>query len=200
MTSATVLLPYLLFCLVMTGTPGPNNAMALASGVRVGLFRSLPLVLGVAIGVATQLTAIGFGLGAVLASVPYLYDGLRVLGTACLLWIAYKIAVSGPISADTDERRPVGFMGAAFFQWVNPKAWAVTTSAVAIYLPEGRSPGDVVIAALCLAIIGSLCVGAWAAGGTALRRVLQNPRRARWFNGVMAGLLALSTLPILFGP
>ncbi len=199
MTSPAALLPFLAFCVVMTGTPGPNNAMALTSGVRVGLWRSMPLVSGVALGVGSLLAAVGFGLGAVFATLPVLQEALRWLGTAYLCWLAYRIARSGPIDADSGSKPPLGFVGGALFQWINPKAWALATSAVAIYVPTDGYSANVTIAAVALAGTAILSVGLWAAGGTVLRRVLVDPRHVRWFNSGMAALLVLSTIPILFG-
>ena len=83
------------------------------------------------------------------------------------------------------------------FQWINPKAWTVTTSAVAIYVPVDGLAQNVVIAALVLAVIAVLSVGIWVVGGVALRRFLVDPQRARWFNLLMAALLVLSAIPIL---
>ena len=199
MTAPAVFLPFLVFCVVMTGTPGPNNAMALTSGVRVGLWRSMPLVCGVALGVGGQLAAVGLGLGAVFRALPILHEILRLLGTAYLFWLAYRIARSGPIEDGGEEKAPIGLVGGALFQWINPKAWAVTTSAVAIYVPAQGYAVNVAIAALALGLVAVLTVGLWAAGGVAVRRLLVNPGHVRWFNLAMAALLVLSTVPILLG-
>jgi threonine/homoserine/homoserine lactone efflux protein len=198
MNQTAVLLPYLVFCIVMTGTPGPNNAMALTSGARVGVWRSMPLVSGIAVGVALQLTAIGLGLGAAFRAAPLLHDILRLGGSAYLLWLAFKIARSGPLEADGGGRAPVGFVGAAAFQWINPKAWAITTSAVATYVPAGDYASNIGIAAALLALVAIPCVSVWAAAGMALRRLLADPRYARAFNVAVALVLVATTLPMLF--
>jgi threonine/homoserine/homoserine lactone efflux protein len=121
MTDTTVLVPYLIFCILMTGTPGPNNAMALAAGVKVGFWRSMPLVSGIAIGVGLQLIAIGIGLGTVFVAFPTMHKLLQIGGSIYLLWLALRIARSGPIRSDNSERPPMGFLGAAAFQWINPR-------------------------------------------------------------------------------
>ncbi|WP_404400333.1 LysE family translocator [Pelagibacterium halotolerans] len=197
MTDLATLLPYLAFCIVMTGTPGPNNTMALASGVRVGLLRSMPLVAGIAVGVALQLMAVGLGLGAIFEAIPALHDVLRVGGALYLLWLAYKIARSGPVRPATEDRPPVGFAGAAAFQWINPKAWAITTSAAAAYVPTGNYLANVGVAAIVIALVAIPCVSAWAAGGTVLRRFLVQPTYARAFNVVAALLLVTAIGPIV---
>ncbi|WP_026988179.1 LysE family translocator [Fodinicurvata fenggangensis] len=197
MTDLAVLLPYIVFCIVMTGTPGPNNAMALAAGVKVGFWRSMPLVAGIAVGVAVQLVMIGLGLGAAFEAVPLLHDLLRVAGAAYLLWLAWKIARSGPLRSDGGERPPLGFLGGAVFQWINPKAWAITTSAVAAYVPAADFRLNIAIAALVMVLVSVPCVSVWAAGGTVLRRFLFQPRYARIFNVTVALLLVATTVSIL---
>ncbi|MCD7058714.1 LysE family translocator [Pelagibacterium xiamenense] len=199
MIEPAILLPYLAFCIVMSGTPGPNNTMALTSGVRVGLWRSMPLVAGIALGVALQLLAIGLGLGAIFDAVPALHDVLRICGSVYLLWLAIKIARSGPVRPAAEDRPPVGFAGAAAFQWVNPKAWAITTSAAAAYLPAADYLANVGVAAVIMALVAIPCVSAWAACGTVLRRFLVQPGYARAFNITAALLLVAAIGPILFG-
>lgn len=197
MTELTVLLPYLVFCVVMTGTPGPNNAMALTSGVRVGLWRSMPLVSGIAAGVGLQFVAIGAGLGAVFEALPFLHDVLRIGGAAYLLWLAWRIALSGPIRFDAGGRPPLGFVGGMAFQWINPKAWAITTGAVATYLPRDDYTSNLAIAAAVMVAVSIPCVSTWAAGGAALRRFLVRPRYAHAFNICAALALVVTTLPII---
>lgn len=199
MFDPAVLLPFLLFCVVLTGTPGPNNMMALASGVRVGVRRSLPLVAGIAAGVALQLVAVGLGLGTLLEAFPALHEAMRLGGAAYLVWLAVKIARSGPIRPDADERPPLGFFGAMAFQWINPKAWAITTGAAATYLPAEGYAFNLAVAAAAMALISIPCVAVWSAGGAALRRFLVQPRYANAFNIAAALLLLAATVPIVLG-
>lgn len=199
MTDLAVLLPYLVFCVLMTGSPGPNNTMALTAGVAAGYWRSLPLVAGIALGFGVLFVAVGLGLGAVFQAHPPLHTFLKVAGTLYLLVLAWKIATSGPIPEDAAGRPPVGFFGAALFQWVNPKAWAVTTSAVAAYVPPVDYRLNILLAAAIICVVAVPCLSVWVAGGTVLRRFLVRPAYARVFNGAVAALLALSTVPILTG-
>jgi threonine/homoserine/homoserine lactone efflux protein len=197
MTDPVVLAPFLLFAFLMTVTPGPNNAMALASGVRVGLARSLPLIGGIAAGVALQMLTIGFGLGALFNAYPITHEILRIGGSLYLVWLAWKIARSGPIEGG--ESSPIGFVGAAAFQWINPKAWAITVSAAATYIPSNGYLLNIAIAAALLALVAFPSVAVWAAAGGLLRNVLTRPRYARIFNLAVALLLLASTVPILLG-
>jgi|GEM_PF-63806 len=192
------LVPFILFAAVMTGTPGPNNAMVTVSAARIGARRTMPLVLGITMGTALMFVAMAFGLHALLARLPVLDGVLRVLAAGVLVWIAWKILNAGPLDA-SDERPLLGYVGGAAFQWVNPKAWAITGSAATIYLPVPAGALDIGVHALLLCAVGTCLVSLWALLGAALRGPLSRPSFARVFNTSMALLLVVSTLPVLLG-
>ena len=193
------LLPFLGFAAVMTGTPGPNNAMVTASAARVGARRTMPLVLGITLGVALMFVAMALGLQAMLDRAPAFEGLMRALAAIVLLWIAWKILRAGPLTGD-DERPLLGFLGGAGFQWVNPKAWAITGSAATLYLPVGSGGAEIGLHAALLTAVGTCLVSLWALLGAALRGPLARPGFARAFNASMAVLLVAATLPVLLGP
>ncbi|KPA90112.1 LysE family translocator [Pseudomonas asplenii] len=197
MTDLTVLVAFLLFGVVMTGTPGPNNAMVLVSGARVGVWRTLPLVAGIAFGVGVQFAILGLGLGELFEAVPVIHTLLAVLGAGYIVWLAWKIASSGPLELHQDSRPPMGFVGGAVFQWINPKAWALSISAAATYIPVENHVVNLCIAAALLTALSIPCVGIWAVGGVAFRRLLTRPRFALVFNAGMAVTLLVATLPAI---
>ena len=190
---------YAAFCLIMAATPGPNNMMMLASGVRFGTRRSMPLAAGVAVGMAVLFSATGLGLGAAFAALPALALALRVLSAAFLLWLAWKIATAGPLKRDHDDLTILGFGTGVTFQWVNPKSWAAAMSAAATYMPESAGFPTVAAGAAIMAGVALFATTLWIIFGTWLSRFLHEPRRAHAFNIAMAVLLLASTLPILFG-
>ena len=124
MTVSTCL-ALLLFSFVSSITPGPNNIMLFASGVNFGILRTVPHMFGIAIGFGVLLAAVGLGLGAVLTTVPVVFSAIKIAGGLYMLWLAWKIAWSGPVEAGESTGKPMTFMQAALFQWVNPKAWVM---------------------------------------------------------------------------
>lgn len=196
--SADQLLAFCLFAIVSSITPGPNNTMVLASGLNHGFARSLPHVAGISIGFAFMVLATGLGLHAVFVQWPWLQTLLKYAGAAYLLWLAWKLARAAPMGAGTGERgRPMTFIGAAAFQWVNPKAWVMAVGAVTTYLPQAFGAADALFLAALFGALNAPCVGAWAAFGTAMRRVLQDARAVRVFNVAAAALLVGSLVPML---
>lgn len=196
--SLDLLLAFALFALVTSITPGPNNTMLLASGVNFGFNRTIPHMLGISCGFFLLVVAVGFGLGAVFQAYPVLYTVLRYVGAAYLLYLAWKIAHSGPVGDSFNgEAKPISYLGAAAFQWVNPKAWIMAIGAISTYTPMQGYFYNVVIIAAVFAIINLPSVGLWAACGTLCRNVLKDPRWLRVFNWGMAALLVISLYPLL---
>jgi threonine/homoserine/homoserine lactone efflux protein len=191
------LLPLASFSLVGTITPGPNNLMLLASGVNFGFWRTVPHMLGIGAGFVTLLLSVGLGLGAVLTSFPALHMALKFAGGAYLLYLAWRIAMSRSIDKDAGNGRPMSFLSAAAFQWVNPKAWVMAVTAMVLYTNADRPFGSVLLVAVAFGLVNVPCVSSWAGFGVALRRFLADPARLKWFNIAMGLLLAATLWPML---
>ncbi|MBO9131657.1 LysE family translocator [Rhizobium sp. B230/85] len=190
----TVIVALLGFAFVTTVTPGPNNLMLMASGANFGFRRTLPHMLGIVAGVSIMTLLLGIGLMALFDIVPMMYGALKVVSIAYLLWLAYKIATSASVEQRASKSRPMTFLQAAGFQWVNPKAWAMGLSAITLYAPE-RSLVSVFVVAIAFVCFPAISVWAWL--GTVIRQWLSNSARLRAFNIVMALLLVASLYPIL---
>ena len=184
------------FAFVTSFTPGPNNLMLMASGVNFGLRRSLAHMLGVNFGFVFMLVLMGLGLAGLFGAWPQLMLMLKLLSLGYMLWLAWKISRDGQVDEASAPARPLGFLQAAGFQWVNPKAWAMAIGANGLYAEQGRL-ADIAIIALVFALINLPCVTAWAWAGQRLRHWLTAPRARSIFNQLMALLLLASLLPIL---
>jgi threonine/homoserine/homoserine lactone efflux protein len=196
--SLDVFLALLAYAFVTSITPGPNNFMLLSSGVNFGFVRTVPHMLGIAIGFLVLLLAVGFGLGAVLTAFPALHTALKVAGSAYLLYLAWKIAMSRSMSGKGEAgAQPLRFIDAAAFQWVNPKAWVMAVTAMAVYTDPARPFLSVVLIAVAFALVNLPSVSTWAGFGTALRGFLSDPVRLKWFNIAMGLLLAATLWPML---
>ena len=186
------------FVVVTLFTPGPNNTMLMTSGLNFGFRRGLPHLWGVSLGFAVMVLAVGSGLGAVFQLYPVLYTVLKYVGAAYLLYLAWQIAVSPPPAPG--ERgaagKPISFLQAVAFQWVNPKAWVMAVGAITTYAAVAAFPVNVVIIAALFCVLGVASSGTWLGFGAGLQRVLKEPGAVRVFNVVMALLLVASLYPI----
>ena len=195
MIPADLFLALLGFALATLFTPGPNNLMLMASGANWGFRRTVPHALGVALGFPAMAAAVGLGLAAVFEAVPALETVLKVVAVLFLLWLAWKVATARPGDARAGGR-PLTFLQATAFQWVNPKAWAMALGAMAAYAATGGA-GRVLLVAAVFAVLGVGSAATWTALGTRIRRVLSTDARLKAFNWTMAGLLVLSLAPVL---
>ena len=194
---ASILWALAVFAFVTSVTPGPNNMMLLTSGVNFGFRRTVPHALGVALGFTLMVAVVGLGLAGIFARFPVLLVGLKWVGAAYMVFLAFKLARAAPLKEGAAGGRPMTFLQAAAFQWVNPKAWVMALTAVATYtLPESYVL-SVFIVALVFGAINLPSVSSWVLFGTALRRALGNPKTLRLFNWTMAALLIASLYPAL---
>lgn len=196
--STDLLLALVVFAFVTSITPGPNNFMLLASGVNFGFRRTIPHMLGIGGGFLSLLLGVGFGLGALLTAYPSLHLALKLAGGAYLLYLAWRIAMSRSLSEkDGKAARPMTFLEAAAFQWVNPKAWVMAVTAMAVYADPAAPFLSVLVVALAFALVNLPSVSTWAGFGMALRGFLADPVRLKWFNIAMGAALAVSLWPML---
>jgi threonine/homoserine/homoserine lactone efflux protein len=194
--TAQLLLAFVLFAFATAGTPGPNNMMLLASGANFGFRATVLHILGISVGLGFMVLAMGLGLGGVLRAFPVLHEVLRWVGGAYMLWLAWKIATAKGLSDKGAGSKPMTFLQAAAFQWVNPKAWAMALTAVTTYTPEGSTVAVFLVAGTFM-LVGAPCSAAWAGFGQGLRRFLDRPAALRAFNLTMAGLLVVSLYPLV---
>ncbi|MBZ9653130.1 LysE family translocator [Phyllobacterium lublinensis] len=192
-----IFLTLLVFAFVTSITPGPNNLMLLASGVNFGFKRSIPHTLGIGSGFFSLLLGVGLGLGALIQTFPLLYTILKIAGGAYLAYLAYKIAISRSLSEVDGKARPMTFLEAAAFQWVNPKAWVMAVTAMATYTSPDAYFATVLIVSIAFALVNIPSVSSWAAFGQMMRGWLTDPVRLKWFNISMAILLVASLWPML---
>lgn len=193
---ADLLLALVAFAFVTSITPGPNNLMLMASGANFGFRRTLPHMLGVSLGFAAMALVIGLGLAELFQRVPETLIALKIVSVAFLLYLAWKIATAAGVGEGAENGRPMTFLQAAAFQWVNPKAWAMALTAVSVYAPS-QTLGAIASVAIIFAAVNLPSVASWAALGLGIRRALSDPARLRAFNWVMAGLLVATLWPVL---
>ena len=187
------LVPIVSFAIAASVTPGPNTLMVTASGANFGYARSNPHMLGIAFGFPLMIIAVGLGLGRFFAAYPAAHEVLKWVGTAYLLFLAWKIASAGRSKSGEQTGRPFSFLQAALFQWLNPKAWIVAVSSLTAFTTVGGNyvTETMFIAALFAAISYPACA-VWCLFGTAIGRCLRSDRALKVFNTSMAALVVAS--------
>jgi len=189
----------LLFSLVMGFTPGPNNVMLASSGANYGVSRTWPHLWGVTLGFPVMLLVIGLGLATILLASAGLQLGMKIVSCLYLLWLALQIARSSPVKAGGGSGKPLSFLQAAGFQWINPKAWLIAVGAISAYTAGTGAHlyGQVAIIAVMSVAVTFLSTLTWTVFGAAIGRFLRAPIALTLFNLAMALLLLGSIVPIL---
>ena len=185
------------FYFVMYVTPGPNNAMVLASGLKFGFFKTIPHMSGITIGHILQLILVCLGLGKIFQIFPDLQNILKIICSIYLLYLGYKI-IGSFSKIKEDESRPLKFHEAALFQIVNPKAWTISSMAASGFLPKD---GNLVISIFFIAtialIICPISISPWAAFGSAIRNLVKNNKIKALIEYFLAFLLLITAVLIV---
>ncbi|MEM9425770.1 MAG: LysE family translocator [Pseudomonadota bacterium] len=193
-----ILIPLLGFALAGVITPGPNNVMLVASGANFGYRRSLPHMFGVGLGLPFMVIPVGLGVMQLFEAWPPLRTVLQIACFLYLLWLAWKIAHAAAPKDAATTGKPLSFLQASAFQWVNPKAWTMALGAITLYAP-GREFSAVLWVAAAYAAMAVISTNTWVLAGQKLRQWLENERRLKTFNRTMAALLVVSMVPALLG-
>ena len=184
-----------LFAIVMTITPGPNNIMILASGLNFGIRQSIPHLIGIAIGFPMMLIAVGFGLETMLESVPAIHMIVKVFGLGYLLFLVYKLFTTVKQKKINNSAKPLTFVQALLFQWVNPKAWVMIFSGIGVFTTSTNMQATTLILALSFFIAIFPCNGSWLFLGSQMKKLIKTDQHYKLFNRTMAVLLFVSVLP-----
>ena len=183
--------PLFVFAFATSFTPGPNVVMLAASGANYGFRSTLPHISGISIGFPVMVIAIGVGLKAVFVALPELQTALKYVGAAYLLYLAWRIANAGRPDSKGGSGRPLNFLEAAAFQWVNPKGWIMAVAAITTYTPGNDNLAETLIVAAVFALLAWPSCSFWAGVGVAVR-LFASDKAMRIFNLTMAGLLVVS--------
>lgn len=197
--SPEMMLSATLIALASLWTPGPNNAMLASSGATFGLRATAPHALGVALGFAFMMLAVGLVLGGLFAQSALLREALRWGGAALLLWVAWKIATAGGLGRAGGRPRPMRFLEAAAFQWINPKAWVMAVGMSAQFITPAAPVASALALGTLLAVAGLGSAFGWAGAGVLLGRILRTPARLRAFNLTMGAMIAGNVVVMLLG-
>jgi threonine/homoserine/homoserine lactone efflux protein len=179
-------------------TPGPNNLLIMSSGLNFGIRKSMPHLMGICFGFPAMVIAIGFGAGTLFERYPVIHEVIKVVGVLYLSYLAWRIATAKPNADQLKRSKPFTFFEAALFQWVNPKAWIMATSAMAMFTTVGADLNlQITVIVLVFFFLTWPAVGVWLLFGAGLQRILNSTVHQRIFNIGMATLLLVSMAGIV---
>lgn len=190
------LLPFILFALVASISPGPTNLLILAHGARLGLRASVAPILAGCAAAAAVVLLVGLGLGELLLRHPLAQRLMSWAGVLWLSWLAWRILRSAQQPLEVGADKPFSAWSAASLQVVNPKVWMMAVAVIGVFAAPALPVWQL---ALVFLLIALPCMTAWALLGVGSTRWLQAPGRLLWFNRGLAGMLLVSAWAALLG-
>jgi threonine/homoserine/homoserine lactone efflux protein len=198
MITFELLLAITIFYFIMYATPGPNNSILTASGIKFGFIRTIPNIFGIPTGHGIQLSLVCFGLGSLFVQFPILLDILKYIGAIYLLYLAWKMFGSINITSVEDKSSPLKYYEAILFQFVNPKAWVICITAVSLFFPKDE---NIIIGTIFMVIMSTIInipsISLWAFGGSMIRNYLRNDQIKKIVEWLLAMLLIGTAISII---
>jgi len=185
------------FYFTMFFTPGPNNAMLTASGMKFGFIRTLPHLVGISLGHILQIGLTCFGLANLFLIYPQVQFYMKVLCFLYLLYLGWKMIGSFSL-IQKETGRPLRFYEASLFQFINPKAWSIAVTVASGFFPTKENIFiGVAFVTITAAIINLPTCSLWALFGSGLRKFVNNEKTKKIIEYLLAILLILTGLFIL---
>ena len=186
------------FYFTMFFTPGPNNAMLTASGMKFGFGRTLPHLIGIPLGHIFQIGLTCFGLANLFLIYPQIQFYMKILCFIYLIYLGWKMIGSFSM-VQKDTGRPLKFYEASLFQFINPKAWSIAVTVASGFFPSDENIViGVMFVTLTAAVICFPTISLWALFGSGLRNFIKNDKTKKIIEYILAVLLVLTGLFILF--
>jgi threonine/homoserine/homoserine lactone efflux protein len=187
----------IIYYFIMFATPGPNNAMLTASGIKFGYIKTLPHLIGIPLGHFFQITLVSYGLGSIFLKFPALQFYMKILCFNYLIYLSWKMLGSFSL-ARKESGRPLRLYEASLFQFINPKAWTVAITVVAGFFPlEESFFKATMFLALTAPFVCFPSISLWALFGSTLKMFVRNLKTKKIIEYIMALLLILTALFVL---
>ncbi|MEY8344013.1 LysE family transporter [Niallia circulans] len=191
-------LSFLLFVLVSSFTPGPNNFMAMSFANKYGFKKTIKFSLGVSAGFFVLALMCSIFNLLLISILPIIKIPLTIIGVGYILYLAYKTLTSKGINNNekNDETNKNLFLIGVLIQFINPKGILYGITVVSTFiLPYYTSYFSYFIFSLFLGIIGFLSSICWSIFGSIFQKSLSKYQKP--FNIIMALLLIYSAISIV---
>ena len=187
-----------IYYFIMYATPGPNNSILTASGIKFGFIRTIPNIFGIPTGHGIQLALVCFGLGNLFIYFPILLEILKYIGSLYLLYLSWKMFGSLNIAVAKNNSAPLKYYEAILFQFVNPKAWVICITAVSLFYPKNE---NIILGTFFMVFMSTIInipsISLWAFGGSVIRKYLSNLKLKKIIEWLLALLLIGTAISIV---
>ncbi|WP_435686008.1 LysE family translocator [Sedimenticola selenatireducens] len=188
-----VYLNFILFAFIASITPGPSNLISLSIGIRQGVLAALPFIGGASVSMALILWFSGLGLPSVIVNYPLLELTMGWAGGLWISWIAWRLFSALPMTARQENTKPMGWFQGAGLQLINPKAWMMAISTIAIFsVPDTEGILHISTLAMIFFLIAIPCQLCWSWLGQSAKRLRSFSSWEQWINRALALVLLIT--------
>ena len=198
MTLATWI-TFFLACWAISLSPGPGAIASMTAGLNHGFWRGYSMVVGLVLGIWTQVAIVAAGLGAVIAASDTLFTVLKFAGAAYLVWIGISQwrASDRPLAAASADAPVLSRAQLVVRGWAinatNPKATVFMLAVVPSFIDLSHPllPQYVVIA-LSLSFTDLVVMAGYVALAAKVLRALDEPHHVRLMNRSFGSLFIVA--------
>ena len=189
-------------CFALNMAPGPNNLLSVSNATRYGFQRSCLAGIGRILAFAGMIALAGAGLSVVLQTSEWLFQAIKIVGAAYLLYMAWQLWRANTETEEEIAGASVGFWALARQEFLvaagNPKAILLFTAFLPQFVDPGRPvPAQFAVLGVLFLSLEWIAISAYAYMGLHMRRWFAEPRGKRIFNRCCAGLLSAAASVLL---
>lgn len=172
--------------------------MLMVSGSKYGYKKSIMFIVGVVIGMNSQILFFSLGFGSLFTKYPVIQNYIKIPGIIYILFLAYKLGFSSNSKKnESDLNKPLTFIEGFIFQYLNPKAYLFTLTVTSIYSQGGENfISSIVFILTILSLIAPFSVSMWAGFGTAISKITLGKNSGR-INKILGIITATSVVFII---
>lgn len=197
--SPNLWLAFLLASILISLSPGAGAVNTMSNGLRYGVRRTLPAIIGLQLGFGTQILIVGVGLGAILASSTWMFTLLKWAGVAYLVWLGWQKWREGSLEAptDTDKAPDKRFWESVLVNMTNPKATVFLVSLFPQFLEPDAPHGPQFLAmGVTLIAVDIIVMLGYATLASQLQRFMRRPAQQRMLNRLFGGLFVAAAVAL----
>jgi len=184
-------------------SPGPANIIFAASGAKVGVRGSIPLLAGIDCVFILKSVVVGYGLGQIMHEQPLIMNILQLVGALYLIYLSVKFLPKKAISTHQTQKT-LGFRDGLLIQLLNSKGWLMLFLMFSIFTEKANdayAEQGVIILIVWLALLNISLHFVWIMAGQILAKLSNNPHYERALSTLYASsLLAISIWLLLDNP
>jgi len=184
---------FLIYCIIVTVTPGPTNVVILSTVNNFGTKKAMEYTYGATVAFGLLLVISAMLNTVLIAVIPKILPIMQIVGSFYIVYLAYQIYKMD--TSKSTAKQTATFMSGFLMQFVNPKVVLFTMTVIPSFvMPYYTALSMLAIIVICITIIGFLAFVTWIISGTIFKEFLQKYQKT--VNIIMALFLVYSAIMV----